>query len=52
MYTLLYLFIFGCAWVFVAAYELFQVVDSRSYSLAAVCELLIAVASLVMEQSL
>ena len=51
MYTLLYLFIFGCAWVFVAAYELFQVADSRSYSLAAVCEL-IAVASLVVEQSL
>ena len=30
MYTLLYLFIFGCAWVFVATYELFRVEDSRT----------------------
>ena len=38
-------FIFG--WVFVAAQELSPAVASRGYSLAVVCRLLIAVASLV-----
>ena len=52
MYTLLYLFIFVCAWVFVAAYGISRVADSRSYSLVAVCKLLIAVAPLIVEQSL
>ena len=43
----MYLFIFGCTWVFAAALELSLVVASGGYSLVAVRELLIVVASLV-----
>ena len=48
MYTLLYLFIFGCIglYLFVAVHGLSQVAESRGYSLDAMWRLLIAVASL------
>ena len=39
-------------WVFVAMCELFQVSASRGYSLAVVCGLLLAVASLIVEHGL
>ena len=46
------LFIFGFGWVFIACEGLSLAVTSRGYSLVVVCDLLIAVASLVAEHRL
>ena len=45
-WKIIYLFIWGHAWVFIAARSLFKFIISRYYSLAAVHELVILVASL------
>ena len=51
MFIYLYIYIWLC-WISVAACRPFLVAESRNYCLVAVCRLLIAVASLVVEHRL
>ena len=53
LYIYIYIYIYlWLRWVFVASHGLSVVVASRSYSLVAVCRLLIAAASLVLAWAL
>ena len=46
-FNFIYLFIFGCFWVFIVARGLFSGCDEQGLLFVVVCRLLIAVASLV-----